>query len=91
MPKVTCLSFAGLDARFHSSDHRPPHFHVEKADEWEIKVHFLNAPSDMVELVWGKGPTSSEAQKIVKAAEAKRTELTQEWSTKVVDPTKYRS
>jgi hypothetical protein len=31
----------GLEVRFFSNDHMPPHLHVSKRGEWHIKVYIL--------------------------------------------------
>jgi hypothetical protein len=61
----------------------PPHFHVEKPGEWEVRVFFLGPPGTMVEVRWGRGPRGKERQKITNAAARKRANLLGEWSSKV--------
>ena len=41
MGKVGCITLAGLSLWFNSNDHLPPHFHVNKTGEWEIRIYFL--------------------------------------------------
>ena len=41
MGRVEAFSIPELDCRFPSLDHHPPHFHVRRAGEWEIKVRIL--------------------------------------------------
>ncbi|MBA2663238.1 MAG: DUF4160 domain-containing protein [Bradymonadaceae bacterium] len=38
MGKVDSFAIPGLELLFYSSDHPPPHFHVRKPGEWEIRV-----------------------------------------------------
>jgi hypothetical protein len=40
---VSAFTIQGLDIYFNSSDHRPPHFHVEFID-WQIRV-FIDSTS----------------------------------------------
>ena len=37
--KVGGFNLDRLEAFFRSSDHRPPHLHIKKAGEWEIRVY----------------------------------------------------
>lgn len=41
MGKLEAFKIDGLECWFNSSDHLPAHFHVEKTDEWEIRVFFF--------------------------------------------------
>ncbi|NCR39243.1 MAG: DUF4160 domain-containing protein [Microcystis aeruginosa W13-11] len=41
MGKVESFNLDGLDLFFNSHDHLPPHFHVRKPGQWEIRVFFL--------------------------------------------------
>lgn len=49
MSKVAAFLIDGVELWFRSADHEPPHFHVRKAGEWEIKVHILTTTSDRLE------------------------------------------
>jgi hypothetical protein len=60
----------------------PPHFHAERADEWEVRVRFLRKRSEMKEIVYGR-PRQSELKKLLEQAEAHREELLREWEAKV--------
>jgi len=42
---VSAFEISGLKSWFWSNDHEPPHFHVKKTGEWEIKVSFLEDSS----------------------------------------------
>jgi hypothetical protein len=42
-----------------SNDHEPPHFHARRAGEWEVKVHFLLEPAEMIEVVWAASRRTS--------------------------------
>ena len=50
MPKVACLEIPGLTCWFWSNDHNPPHFHVKREGEWELKVKFTEGEAQMFEL-----------------------------------------
>ena len=44
MPLVRAFDLPGLKAWFWSCDHEPPHFHVLRSGEWEVRVYFLLEP-----------------------------------------------
>ena len=68
MGSVDCFQLAGLAVWFNSSDHLPPHLHVERAGRWEYRVYFLRDREAMLEKKWGKaGPTGAERKHIVAA------------------------
>ncbi len=81
MPKVKCFQIPGLVCWFWSHDHNPPHFHVKKEGEWEIRVKFTEA--DMFELVWGDEPGGKIMRKVEKAVRENRENLLAEWEAKV--------
>lgn len=83
MGKVDALRVPSLDLWFNSADHRPPHFHAEKADHWEVRVYFLRAVAHMVEAKWGR-PRKSELKELLALAEEHRALLLEEWGRKVV-------
>ena len=84
MADVACFEIPGLKCWFWSSDHNPPHFHVKRVGEWEMKVNFLEQNEDEVfELVWGDCPRSKVLKTIQKAVTANRDALLAEWETKV--------
>lgn len=83
MGKVDCISLPGLSLWFNSNDHRPPHFHAEKADRWEVSVRFLMEAADMITVEWGDGPSGKERKALIRLAEEYRFELLVEWERKV--------
>lgn len=87
MGKVESIALESLDVWFHSSDHRPPHFHCSKTSEWEIRVYFLTcSESDGLDydIKWGKDPKHSLKQKLNKLVIKHRLELLEEWENKVI-------
>src|ERR1700677_2081189 len=56
MPKVACFAIPGLTCWFWSNDHEPPHFHVKRDGEWELKIKFAEGEAQMFELRWGDAP-----------------------------------
>jgi len=83
MAKVEAFRMDGLYLWFNSSDHRPPHFHVELPDAWELRIFFLRGRSEMVEKKWGGEPRRAELRKLLALAEAHRAELMAEWQRRV--------
>jgi hypothetical protein len=83
VPKVDAFSVHGLVLRFFSHDHMPPHFHAEKPSQWEVRVRFRLAPSEMIEVLSKKQPRPSELKELTKLAEAHRVALMDEWDAKV--------
>ncbi|MEX2598353.1 MAG: DUF4160 domain-containing protein [Dehalococcoidia bacterium] len=88
MGKVDCLSIHGLDLWFNSSDHLPPHIHVRKRGEWEIRVFFMACTTDRLDwsLKWrlkGSGPSSRERAELLGQVLKRRAELYAEWERKV--------
>ena len=82
MPKVESISLAGLICWFWSNDHNPPHFHVKREGEWELRVFFLLA-EEMFELIWGDPPKAKILKRIEKAVRMHRAEPLGEWEAKV--------
>ena len=83
MPKLDAIRISGLDLWFNSSDHRPPHFHAERAGVWEVRVFFLRQPGEIIEKKWGAGPKKGELKELIARAAMKRAELLAEWERKV--------
>lgn len=74
----------GLELFFNSSDHLEPHFHAERAGEWEVRVFFLKDEASMVESKWAlKTPSKKELKRLCAAAAEVRPQLLAEWETKV--------
>jgi hypothetical protein len=83
MPKVACFTIPGLTCWFWSNDHDPPHFHVKREGEWELKVKFAEGESHMFELEWGDAPKAKVLREIAKNVEENRVQLLAEWEEKV--------
>lgn len=80
MAVVKAFSIDGQKAWFWSLDHDPPHFHVKRPGEWEIKVHFLDLPETMIEVVWAnKPPARIVLKELTSHAEAHRVKLLEQW------------
>lgn len=84
MARVKAFSVEGLDLRFFSNDHDPPHFHALHAGGgWEVSVHFLEASESM--LVGFRPPARRMAARhrraLVNGAECHRAALLLEWES----------
>ena len=90
MGQVDCLSVTWGSCFFNSSDHRPPHFHVEcTSEDWEIRVMIETTTANALDYNF-KFPTSrkvginSTYQKELRALVVKHREtLMKEWESKV--------
>ncbi|MEW4526950.1 DUF4160 domain-containing protein [Maioricimonas sp. JC845] len=82
MATVEAFAIAGLKIWFWSNDHEPPHFHAKRDGEWEVRVHFLLDPSEMIEVCWSRRPPTSRTLKDLTAlAEQHRERLLQQWES----------
>ena len=93
MGKVSAFSVAGLNLIFRSSDHLPPHFHVQKGTEWEIRV-YIDQTTQAHGLSYDykfprnrsrkfRGVSAAEEAELLKNVVQYRTELLTEWEQKV--------
>ena len=90
MGKVDCCSVSGLDMFFHSDDHGPPHVHVRRPGEWEIRVNLLLTTEAHLEFTvkWPlnlSNPKSQLRGKICAAVVEHREALLKEWGEKAID------
>jgi hypothetical protein len=84
--KLECLSFPGWDAWINSDDHDPPHFHLEKRGEWQVKVLFMRSPPEF-EFVYPRnkrGLSGKDRKLVSRAVEQHRAELFREWRDKAL-------
>lgn len=80
MAKVAAFQISGVTAWFWSNDHDPPHFHAKHSDEWEVKVHFLLPPEQMIEIVWqNKKPSAKLLKELCRLADENRPALLEQW------------
>jgi len=83
MAKIDCFEIDNLECWFWSNDHNPPHFHVKREGEWEMKVNFLaDADNEMFELEWGSLPKGKVRKEIKALVVANRIALLAEWQVK---------
>ena len=88
MGKLEAFNIAGLDLFFLSLDHRPPHMHVRKPGEWEIRVYFLECTKDHLEyqVKWNMKTrilTKTLESELLRNVIANREALLTEWDKKV--------
>jgi hypothetical protein len=83
MPKVACFAIPGLTCWFWSNDHEPPHFHVKRDGEWELKIKFAEGEAQMFELRCGDAPKTRVLREIAEKVRENRMELLAEWEANV--------
>lgn len=86
VPRVSRVSVSGLELWFNSNDRLPPHFHAERAGDWEVKVHFMRDRSEMIEVVYtcrSGHPTKKELKALLERSERHRVSLLEEFEAKV--------
>lgn len=85
MGKVDAFVVAGLQLWFNSEDHGPPHFHVGRPGEWEIRVFFLTSVAGHLEyeLKWGTVPLRGFLRDLEQGVLQHRHTLLEEWNRKV--------
>ena len=84
MGKVSSFRLSGIECWFYSHDHRPPHFHAKRRGEWEVRVYFLRARREMIEVKWlARGARFLRGNEICELAEQFRSELLEEYELKV--------
>jgi Domain of unknown function (DUF4160) len=83
--KVDCIAIEGLRFWFNSNDHLPPHFHVTKTGEWEIRVYFLRCVDSHLDFDrnWGDGPSRNLMKQLLALVLKRRPALLEEWELKV--------
>ena len=80
MATVKAFRIEGLRLWFWSNDHEPPHFHAKRAGEWEVKVHFLLEPAEMIAVVWAVKQVPTKVLKsLADQAEEHRVALLAQW------------
>lgn len=88
MGKVDCIQIEGLILWFNSNDHLPPHFHVSRTGEWEIRIYFLRCSDRRLDfdIKWGDGPSRRLQRELLSMVLENRTALFVEWEQKVCAP-----
>ncbi|WP_417738717.1 DUF4160 domain-containing protein [Rosistilla oblonga] len=76
---MTAFQIPGLKIWFWSNDHEPPHFHVKRRGEWEVKVTFMLAPAEMIEVLGSVKPSQRQLKALTELAVAHRLELLEQW------------
>ena len=86
MGQVEAFELEGLKLWINSSDHLPPHFHVSRRGQWEMRVFFLECSENnlVFEIKWSrKGPSAADRAAILGPVLEHRVALMQEWEQKV--------
>jgi hypothetical protein len=81
------LRIDGMEVKFYSNDHMPPHFHVQRKGEWKITVRFLTSNSKLLDytLDWKKtkeGPNRSDIERIINYIIINRDSIVAKWNVK---------
>lgn len=82
--KVEAFTISGLVLWFWSDDHEPPHFHVKRVGEWEMRVNFLETTTDALsyQMKWGTCPSARLLARIARQVVDDREALLAEWELK---------
>ncbi len=85
MGRVEAFAVEGLEAWFNSRNHPPPHVHVRRPDEWEIRVHILETTGRSLSYSrkWGRVPDGRDIRVLRGLVATHRTRLMDEWDRKV--------
>jgi hypothetical protein len=88
MGRVECCSLEGFVLLFYTSDHHPPHVHVRRVGEWEIRVDLRLTSEDNLEydIKWPRafrGPSAAVRRRIRRLVCDHREELITEFERKV--------
>jgi Domain of unknown function (DUF4160) len=82
MANLKCFSIDGVRLWFWPNDHDPPHFHAQRAGDWEIRVNFLESSDRMFDVKWSNKRLSGADRKLLEANITQfRVELLQEWES----------
>ena len=80
MVKVAAFQIDGVTLWFWSDDHEPPHFNAKRNGEWEVEVHFMRAPNEMIEVKWiTRKMRGNLRRELCRLAEEHRLALLQQW------------
>jgi hypothetical protein len=88
MPRLEAFDIPGLALLFYSDDHEPPHFHVKRRGEWELRVFFLECTATYLEaeVVFSKRRkmiTTAQREELCRLIDLHRAALLTEWERKV--------
>jgi hypothetical protein len=83
--RVDCIDIEGLRLWFNSNDHLPPHFHVTKTGEWELRVYFLHCTQSHLDFdkKWGREPSRKILEQLLRSVLQNHAGLLEEWELKV--------
>ena len=85
MGLLRAFQLSGCRLWFHTGDHGPPHFHAGVVDAWEIRVYFLQDPSEYKVKFQLKRVPARTVREILKLSAAHRAELFEEWERSQAD------
>ena len=85
MGRLEAFTVQGCRCWFYSGDHSPPHFHVAVADEWEIRVFFLQEPVQYDVKYMIRRIPGTLLKTVLREAKKNRTALFKEWEGNQTD------
>lgn len=85
MGRLRAFSVPGCDCWFYTGDHGPRHFHAGVADEWEVRIFFMEEPVTYEEKFTLTRIPSPVLRRLLRAASEHRAELLQEWEDHAAD------
>jgi hypothetical protein len=85
MGRLEAFSIPGCECWFHTGDHGPHHFHAGVADEWEVRVFFLQEPVEFEVKYEVKKVSARILRRLLKNAKDHREDLMREWDRHAPD------
>lgn len=87
--RVEAFAIEGLTLWFWSHDHGPPHFHIKRLGEWELRVYFLETTAEALayEMKWGARPNTRLLNRIAREVADHMEVLLAEWELKTCGKT----
>jgi hypothetical protein len=80
MTRVAAFQIDGLTLWFWSDDHEPPHFNAKRSGEWQVKVCFMRAANEMIEVEWmTRTIRGNLRRRLCRLAEEHRLALLRQW------------
>ena len=84
MPRVDCISLAGVELVLYSGDHLPLHFHALRRGEFNYRVFFLKSRMTMLRVKHEKRPMPGPSRRaLFRLIEDNRAALLEEFERRV--------
>lgn len=85
MGRLEAFSVSGCECWFHTGDHGPHHFHAGVADEWEVRVFFMQEPVRYEVKYEVKKVSNRVLRRVLERAREHRAGLLREWNQHAAD------